>query len=192
MGEFLESSEYIDWQAPAVLALGQSLGATERDTVEVARRCYEYVRDEIRHCHDSGDDVVPARASEVLQAGTGYCYAKSHLLAALLRSNGIPTAMCYQKLSSEGGHTIHGLNAIELPAYGWYRVDPRGNNKEVNAQFSPPVEQLAFPLQHGDENVPGYWSRPAPEVIEFLDAYRSVAKASGHLPGAVSQLPAPG
>lgn len=95
--------------------------------------------------------------------------------APAVRVNGIPAALCDQRLSGDEGPTIHGLNAIALSAYGWYRVDPRGNNKHMNAQFSPPVEKLAFALQPGDEEVPGYWSRPAPEVIDFLNAYSSVA-----------------
>jgi len=33
---------------------------------------------------------VTCKASDVLIYGTGYCYAKSHLLAALLRANAIP------------------------------------------------------------------------------------------------------
>lgn len=38
-------------------------------------------------------------ASDVLRHKTGYCYAKSHSLAALLRANGIPTGLCCKILS---------------------------------------------------------------------------------------------
>lgn len=33
-------------------------------------------------------------------SGSGICYAKSHLLAALLRANKIPAGFCYPRLSA--------------------------------------------------------------------------------------------
>jgi transglutaminase-like putative cysteine protease len=62
---------------------------------------------------------VTCSASEALAAGTGYCFAKSHLLAAVLRANGIPAALCYQRLAldesaeeSQRRFSLHGLNAV--------------------------------------------------------------------------------
>jgi transglutaminase-like putative cysteine protease len=122
------------------------------------------VRDEIRHSWDYQLNPVTCAVSEVLQAGTGYCYAKSHLLAALLRANSIPAGLCYQRLSiSDAGppFCLHGLNAVYLPDLGWYRIDPRGNKKNVHAQFSPPNEQLAFrPTIAGEIDFPGVYSDP--------------------------------
>jgi transglutaminase-like putative cysteine protease len=89
---------------------------------------------------------VTCRASEVLQHKTGYCFAKSHLLAALLRANQIPVGFCYQRLSIDDNgapYSLHGFNAVYFPEVGWYRVDARGNKEGVTAQFTPPQEQLA-------------------------------------------------
>src|SRR5437867_9797512 len=86
-------------------------------------------------------------ASEVLRARTGFCYAKSHLLVALLRANGVPAGLCYQRLALDetgSAFCLHGLAAVWLPAVGWYRIDPRGNKPGVDAQLAPPVERLAF------------------------------------------------
>lgn len=44
------------------------------------------------------DKRVTCSASDVLQHRSGICYAKSNLLAALLRKEGIPTRFCYQRL----------------------------------------------------------------------------------------------
>ena len=144
MEAFLRATEIIDWQQPLVQAQARSLAAAT--SLETARRCFEWVRDEIRHSHDYALNPVTCRASEVLEAGTGYCYAKSHLLAALLRANGIPAGLCYQRLIAyeEGQYSLHGLNAAYLPEFGWYRLDARGNKPGVDAQFVPPVERLAF------------------------------------------------
>ena len=59
---------------------------------------YEYVRDNNSLSADINEDVLTCTASEVLEVGHGICFAKSHLLAALLRAKSIPTGFCYQKL----------------------------------------------------------------------------------------------
>jgi transglutaminase-like putative cysteine protease len=108
----------------------------------------------VAHSRDFERNPVTWRASDVLLHRTGYCYAKSHLLAALLRAHGIPTGFCYQRLSvNDAGppYCLHGFNAIELPGVGWYRVDARGNREGIDAQFTPPVERLAFALQSAEE-----------------------------------------
>lgn len=43
------------------------------DLVEVARACFQFVRDEIKHSWDYKLNPVTCRASEVLQYGTGFC-----------------------------------------------------------------------------------------------------------------------
>ena len=115
---------------------------------------------------------VTCKASDVLLHGTGYCYAKSHLLAALLRANGISAGLCYQRLVlDERGPRLsyHGLNAVYLQLFGWYRVDPRGNKPGVDAIFDPPVERLAFAIASpGEADLPGIYAEPIPAVVTVL------------------------
>jgi transglutaminase-like putative cysteine protease len=181
---YLESTDVIDWKHPAVLQLAQELGTGT--TLEIAQRCFEWVRDEVRHSNDYKLNPVTCSASEVLAARTGYCYAKSHLLAALLRANGIPAGFCYQRLTlDDTGLTfcLHGLNGIYLPDFGWYRVDARGNKTGVNAQFVPPVEQLAFNVGvDGEIDFAGVRAEPRPEVIKALRTYHTYDAVAEHLP----------
>ena len=184
MHDYLQSTDIIDWQSPKVLHLaGQLAGNTPQLT---AKTCFEWVRDQIRHSGDHRLNPVTCTASEVLQAGTGYCYAKSHLLAALLRANSIPAGLCYQRLSidDEGSvFCLHGLNAVHLPEIGWYRIDARGNKAGVDSQFAPPVEQLAFaPKLAGEADLPGIYSNPCPEVVHLLRTYVTVDQVASHLP----------
>jgi transglutaminase-like putative cysteine protease len=129
--------------------------ASEYETpMAIAKACFEWVRDEICHSYDYQMNPVTCQASDVLQHKTGYCFAKSHLLAALLRANQIPVGFCYQRLSVDDKgalYSLHGFNGIYLPEVGWYRVDARGNKEGVNAQFVPPQEQLAFEIQLAEE-----------------------------------------
>src|SRR6478609_5420539 len=130
MDAFLQSTEIINGQQPDVLQLARSLADGASNQNEIARRCFEWVRDEIKHSSDYRLNPVTCTASEVLAARTGFCYAKSHLLTALLRANSIPAGLCYQRLTVDGPsgpYCLHGLTAVLLHDLGWYRIDPRGN-----------------------------------------------------------------
>lgn len=186
MEPYLAESEYIDWRDPLIMAQAAELAEGVSGDEALARRCFEFVRDSIRHSWDYGLNPVTCKASEVLLHATGYCYAKSHLLAALLRANGIPAGLCYQRLSVGSGgppYCLHGLNAVYLRQYGWYRIDARGNKPGVAAAFSPPAEQLAFaPMSLPEKNFPGIWAAPLPEVIQALTRNATVAQVAENLP----------
>jgi transglutaminase-like putative cysteine protease len=188
---FLRATDVIDRTEPEVIRLARSLAAGRRDPFEIGRACFEWVRDEIRHCIDYGLDDLPCAASEVLRAGTGFCYAKSHLLVALLRANGVPAGLCYQRLARDEAGTafvLHGLAAVRLPGLGWYRVDPRGNKAGVDAQFTPPVERLAFATAlPGEVLFPGVHPDPAPAVVEVLRSGVAARSLVGCLPDAKSE-----
>lgn len=177
MKAFLNASETIDCDHPAIIELAQILAAGHSHPTPIAQACFEWVRDRILHSSDFQQNPVTCRASDVLKYQTGYCYAKSHLLAALLRANGIPAGLCYQRLKlDEAGTTycLHGLNAIYLPDWGWYRVDPRGNRDGIHAQFTLPQEQLAFqPHLLGEIDFPYIFPEPLSCVVATLTVDRS-------------------
>jgi len=183
---FLESSEIIDWQTPSVRQLAEELGQQSDGELDVTRRTFEWVRDNIQHSLDYQRTEITCRASDVLLMRTGYCYAKSHLLAALLRSNGIPAGFCYQRLTLNGDkppHCLHGLNAVYLSDHGWYRVDARGNKPGVDAQFTPPTERLAFSTLHdGEYDVPEIWPEPLSIIVQSLQNASSVQALATCLP----------
>ena len=186
MEMYLEATEYIDWQQPDVLKKAQSLAAGLLTDEVVANACFEFVRDEIKHSWDYQMNPVTCKASDVLLHGTGYCYAKSHLLAALLRANQIPAGLCYQRLTISNDQPpfcLHGLNAVYLKQHGWYRIDPRGNKEGVDAQFIPPLEQLAFPiLSDGEADLPEIWSEPLTAVVGVLKRYSDFLDVANNLP----------
>ena len=185
MNQYLASSEHIDWEHPTILAQAKSLAGGASGSEEIARRCFEFVRDEIRHSWDHEQNPVTCKASDVLKYRTGYCYAKSHLLAALLRANQIPAGLCYQRLTITDAppFCLHGLNAIYLKNYGWYRIDARGNKKGVSAEFCPPIEKLAFSIvTPGEADLPEVWAEPLPVVSELLAHSRTYQEVADNLP----------
>ncbi len=186
MQDYLRPTTIIDWDHPDILKKAKDVAGDLRDPIEISKRCFEWVRDEIRHSHDYRMNPVTLKASEVLKHRTGYCYAKSHLLAALLRANFIPAGLCYQRLSRNDDGApfcLHGLNAVYLEEIGWYRIDARGNREGVNAQFNPPQEQLAYEVKvDGEADLPEIWTDPLPVVVETLSKYKNYEEVYDNLP----------
>jgi transglutaminase-like putative cysteine protease len=184
--QYLESTKYIDWKEPNVLAKAKSLADGTESLEQIADKCFVFVRDKIKHSWDYECDPVTCKASDVLKYGTGYCYAKSHLLAALLRANGIPAGLCYQRLTISNDKPpfcLHGLNAVYLERHGWYRIDARGNKAGVAAEFCPPVEQLAFPIvSDGEADLPEIWAEPITPVLDVLLSKKTYREVADNLP----------
>ena len=186
MRPYLESSRYINWENSEIKQLASILSAASSTEEELVKNCFEWVRDNIKHSLEYQLNPVTCMASDVLQFKTGYCYAKSHLLAALLRANNIPVGLCYQRLSINdlgAPYCLHGLNAVFLKNYGWYRIDARGNDTLVNAQFLPPKELLAYPVNlEAEADLPEIWSEPLEVVTSVLEKYKTYNEVSENLP----------
>ena len=184
--KFLQESKIIDFSHPTIQKLSQELAENCKNDEQIAKNCFTYVRDNINHSGDFKDDITTCKASDVLKYKTGWCYAKSHLLAALLRANGIPTGFCYQRLScgeyKDDIYCLHGLNAIYLKDYGWYKVDARGNKKGVDAQFNPPFEKLAFILEENEFDLPDIYDKPLDILVESLNKYKTYDEIINNFP----------
>lgn len=184
LDDYLRPTAIVDYDHPSIRNLAAELAGSEESTT--VARCFNWVRDRIRHSIDSGDTPVTLTASDVLHERTGLCYAKSHLLAALLRANGIPCGFVYQRLAvdvSEARYCLHGLNAVWLAEHGWYRLDPRGNRDGIATAFDPPVEHFAFAAQDpGEFTIDRIFSDPLPAVVEALSGYENVATLGDNLP----------
>lgn len=188
MEEYLKSSEIIDYSNKSIKSAADSLFIGTSNEIELVEKAYEYVRDQVAHSFDIKGSIVTCKASDVLKHKQGVCYAKSHLLCAILRYLGIPSGFCYQKLLfSEVKPCIilHGLNGVYLKSIDrWIRVDARGNNEGVNAEFSIEEEHLAFPvkLQLGEADSLIIYSHPSKNVIQALSKSRTVDELIDNLP----------
>lgn len=190
IGAYLEASALIDFEHPAIAAWAAAHEASGRSDADIVQEAFEFVRDGIAHSWDIQSCRVTARASDVLEHREGICYAKSHLLAALLRRQKIPAGVCYQRLTlgdtPDTGYCIHALNTVFLPSLGrWIRLDARGNKPGVDAWFSPDAEQLAFAVRP-EMGECDYWVNyavPHPEIAATLAAHADCrAMYAHHLP----------
>lgn len=191
LDRYLGPSAYIDYDHPLVQSHLAAYGGGPRTDTEIARELFEFVRDAVAHSADIQSQRVTRRASEVLEHREGICYAKSHLLAALLRGIGIPAGICYQKLTrgatAETGYCIHALNTVYLASQErWIRVDARGNTRSVDARFSLSEERLAFPIRTEQGEIDYLVNYPEPHcrIIETLESHDDcrVMYGTGHLP----------
>lgn len=185
--EFLATSNIIDHDHPAVRRLAAEIRRnTELQTIHAA---YETVRDGFPHSYDIGAEEVSVTASDVIRHGHGICFAKSHLLAAVLRACDIPAALCYQRLRySDDDPTracLHGLNSVWLSDKGrWHRLDPRGNKPGIDAVFDPARERLAYAVRAelGERDYLERYAEPVACVIEALSTSKTVRDLDARLP----------
>ena len=187
--DYLKHDDVIDFKNEAISKLADALFQKADGELDFIKAAYEFVRDKISHSADKGEDAVTCAASEVLKAGHGICFAKSHLLAALLRAKSVPAGFCYQKLilDDETAPVLicHGLNGVYIKdRKKWIRLDARGNKAGVNAQFSLETERLAFAVRPelGEED--GFVIYPAPDakVVEKLRNAKTRTELWGNLP----------
>jgi transglutaminase-like putative cysteine protease len=202
LGRYLEDTITIDWQTPEVVAKAKQLLEDAETPESRATRLFEFVRDEISHSQDIETEAQTCRASEVLREGTGLCYAKSHLLAGLLRIAGFPTGFCYVRLSDAerpGRFVLHGFNSVYWSASErWIFLDARGGGREDSSDARSRTPRctefrteapwsLAYPpdLGAGESHLPYIYRRPAKRIIDLLDRAPSLAAVVRNLPDAI-------
>jgi transglutaminase-like putative cysteine protease len=189
LSPFLTASQAVDRDHPAVQRLaGEVRQSRDIDTMRVA---YETVRDRYPHSMDIDAPEVSVSASDVLRHGHGICFAKSHLLAAVLRACGVATGLAYQKLAGDddGRTFLHALNVVWLPDQArWIRLDARGNKPGVDARFSIEAEYLAFPIRPdlGERDFAEIHAEPLPSTLAALRTSRTLTELKQNLPGDMS------
>jgi transglutaminase-like putative cysteine protease len=183
---FLAASEVVDHQHPAVREF--SAQVRRRTEIETVRGAYEAVRDGFPHSYDISAQEVSVSASDVLRHGHGICFAKAHLLAAVLRACGIPAGFCYQRLlldDTDPSRTcLHGFNAVWLRDLGrWHRLDARGNKPGIDATFDLSCERLAYPVRPGlgEHDYPEVYAAPPHCVVATLSASGSIVELNSRL-----------
>jgi len=174
INDYLLSSEILDFDNKIVSKKASELSKGLND-IQKAKSLYDFVRDKIDHSSDIYNNEITFKASDVLNKGHGICFAKSHLLAALLRCEKIPAGFCYQKVFIGSEKILHGLNGVFLNEK-WFRLDARGNVGGINANFSINEEKLAYKIKNEFDGVdyPHVYSKPIPEIIKILKNYSAL------------------
>ncbi|MEU8117346.1 transglutaminase family protein [Spirillospora sp. NPDC049024] len=162
--DYLAASEAVDIEHPLVQSIASELRTG--DDIAYAHAAFDHVRDRISHPMDTGDTRVPWRASDVLEQGTGLCFAQSHAYVALLRAGGIQAGLCYQQRHG----FVHGLVAALIDDR-WVRLDPR----DPAVRFSASADALAYP---DDPIHPTVYAAPHPTVLNALKGMTALDAAA--------------
>ncbi|MFJ6413930.1 transglutaminase-like domain-containing protein [Terribacillus saccharophilus] len=188
--DYLDESDVIDFSHPLIRDKISELISSRMSEIDKVRVVFHYVRDSIGHSWDIQSKRVTCRASEVLTYKEGICYAKSNLLAAMLRSLNIPTGFCYQRLTlfdtPDKGYCIHALNGVYIKSLNkWIRLDARGNKPGIQSEFSLHDEQLAFRIneQFDEIDYPIIYAKPNVKTIRVLESSKNALDMyKRHLP----------
>lgn len=194
MKAFLQENEYVDYNSEIIQKKIAELFSTDMNETEKAKIAYEFVRDEIPHSFDCNADIITAKASDVLKYKTGICHAKANLLAALLRSQGIPTGFCFQHITllndDSLGYCVHAYNAVFIENK-WIKLDARGNKQGINAQFSTNKPILAFPnrKEYDEYFWKGIYASPHMPIMEMLGKAKCLQDIMDNIPDEVNEIP---
>lgn len=136
---YLQPTRYIDSNSDSIIEYAKQSCAGAETDVEKAIKLYYAVRDDILYDPygiDLAEDSI--KASAVLKKRTGYCVAKAVLLAAVLRSQGIPSRLGFadvknhlvtknlRELMGSDIFTYHGYTEVYLNEK-WVKATPAFN-----------------------------------------------------------------
>ncbi len=190
LAAFLRDGDVLQLSASELSVVLETLGTARSSPREALQKTFEWVRDEIGHSVDRRATRLTCSARDVLRAGHGLCFAKCHLLVALLRAQGIAAGFGYQRLrvrEAPSGFGLHGFVWVHVAEQDRFAaLDPRGNNGRVHTVFDLDTPSLAFvpdPAK-GEATSSEVWPEPSPAVVRLLQSGRTVAEALAALPDA--------
>lgn len=139
MEKYILPTYYINSDSPVVLDFAEAVLSAEMDQRQQAIALYYAVRDGIRYNpYRMSSNKEEYRASWIIQEGEGFCVQKSIVLAALLRSRGVPCRLGYAnvrnhlsskqllELMKTDLFVFHGYNEILLDGK-WIKATPAFN-----------------------------------------------------------------
>ncbi|WP_373484692.1 transglutaminase domain-containing protein [Acetobacterium malicum] len=192
--KFLLVTDMIDYHHIAIQNKIQQLFTAGMNDIDKSRAAYAFVRDQVSHSFDCNAQVITAKASDVLIHQTGICHAKANLLAALLRSQAIPTGFCFQHLTLADddslGYCVHAYNAVYLKNR-WVRLDARGNKAGVSAQFSlnEPILAFANRPEYDEYDWPGIYANPHQATMLMLEKAGCLQDILENFPDTLDETP---
>lgn len=136
---YLQPTEFIDSDSEIVRSFAENAAASASTPAEKAIKLYYAVRDDIRYDPYRIDLTRQGlKASTILGKGYGYCVAKAVVLAAAVRSQGIPSRLGFanvrnhltterlRQLMQTDEFIFHGYTELYLD-HRWFKATPTFN-----------------------------------------------------------------
>lgn len=185
--DYLRSDDIVDFNDPSIEEATEHLTSGLRDNFAKSQAIYEFVRDQIFSSFEIDATSVTVCASEVLEKGHGLCYGQSHLVAALMRSAGIPAGFCYQVIydQEDERHYVHALNAVYLEELDrWVRFDTsiKPDDSSIRPDFyeDPPVRAIDSNLGESEDMT--VYINPNKRIVKLLHKHDNLDDLCEHLP----------
>jgi transglutaminase-like putative cysteine protease len=120
MEEYLRPTPFIDWDTREVHQFAQESAGSSSDPVDRAVKLYYAVRDGVRYDPYALDLTIEGmRASTTLGFRRGWCVTKAVLLAACLRSVGVPARLGYADIRNHLS-TARMREAMKTDIFFWH------------------------------------------------------------------------
>ena len=122
-----DRGEYVVTSHPYIVENGDKLWAQSSNVLDYARRCYEFVAQNLRYVNGSWRTL-----DQILRDGGGECGDFSTVVVSLLRYKGIPARhnIC---LKLSGGY--HVWADFYLEGYGWIPLDAQAKNANPRGDY---------------------------------------------------------
>ncbi|MEG2286997.1 MAG: transglutaminase-like domain-containing protein [Ruthenibacterium sp.] len=152
---FLRASQMVNYKEDsACVARARELAQSADSESAFMNAVYEYVKNTITYDYDKAKKVADGELNdylpnpdETLQSKTGICFDYAALVAAMLRSQGIPTKVIMGYVKD--GSVYHAWNMVYLQDRGWVTV----NINVPNHKWQP--IDLTFAAAGTDEALEG-------------------------------------
>jgi transglutaminase-like putative cysteine protease len=168
LAKHLERTNVLCWDAPLVQAAMKEAVGDEKDAREVVKKILRYVQVTLRT-----DQQLPTNstASEILDAGSGFCTEHCVLFVALCRAAGVPARRLsgYAQVGDMWG--AHSFAEVWLGR--WIGCDPTTNDFGTKARY------IAFGWDDDPDSFPGVVSsrvtngRMSIRTVEFTEGKRT-------------------
>lgn len=123
---FLRPSSYVDYDEDSdCVLLAAELASKEEDELGVVGAVFDYICDHIVYDKEKAAEVQKTTGylpvlDDTLESGKGICFDYASLVAAMLRSQGIPTKMVFGDVSPND--IYHAWNMFYTEETGWVTV----------------------------------------------------------------------
>ena len=116
---YLYPNEYVNYSAGCeAVKLGMELSDSSADDLNLVENIYNYVIENITYDKEKAASDLSYYVPDVddtLESGTGICFDYASLMAAMLRSQRIPTKLVF----GYSGTAYHAWVSVYLTEYGW-------------------------------------------------------------------------
>jgi transglutaminase-like putative cysteine protease/glutamine cyclotransferase len=128
---------------PYIHDLAQKIVENEENPYWIARKIFNYVRENLEYKLEGGWNVAPY----VLKRGTGSCSEYTFSFIALCRAAGLPAryvgSIVVRGDDASLDEVFHRWPEVYLPNYGWIPIDPQGGDKFLARDIARNIGHLS-------------------------------------------------